>query len=263
MASSNDYATSNINLVVANVDSLYSYRMKTKTNFLREFSVMENCSFVCVSESHLRAAISDAEIKMDGFTLYRADRAQSRQRGGVATYVRDCPAWNAEVLMQHSNAFVETLGLYIKALNLVLINIYRPPECEYGKFKNSLDKLSATLASLQAPLPEIMIVGDLNFPNMDWATLSPVAGAPTLEKRQAALLKDFMEDWCLVQCVQSPTRGNNVLDVVLCNNDRLVRDVRTDTTEYSDHRWLVVTTDLCGKNGFELREEKECALWTN
>ena len=40
--------------------------------------------------------------------------------------------------------------------------------------------------------------------------------------------------------VNVPTRGNNILDLVLCNNDRLVTDVKAESTDLSDHDMVSV-----------------------
>ena len=40
--------------------------------------------------------------------------------------------------------------------------------------------------------------------------------------------------------VNVPTRGNNILDLVLCNNDQLISDVKTESTDISDHDMVSV-----------------------
>ena len=182
---------------------------------------------------------------MQGFDIYRSDRSEGRRKGGVATYVKENGAGCVEVLAKFSNYFVEVLALHIRALNLVLVNIYRPPKCEPVKFKECLNMLSGIIEGLKAPLPEIVMTGDLNLPHMDWRTLQVTACAPAEENRHADLLREFMIEWSLNQYVACPTREKNILDVILCNNEHMVQKITPDKTEFSDHRWLVVTTNLC------------------
>ena len=243
MAPTTSADAANINLIVANVDGLYTQKMKSKAGFLKELAVTEDVAFICVSESHLNGAIRDAEVKMDGYTMYRADRTEGRRKGGVAIYVKDNSSWTVEVLVQHSNSYVETIGIYVRALNLFLLNVYRPPECDFDCFKESLNKIDTSIKKFPGSLPEVIIVGDLNLPHMNWSTLR-VSGAPTAERGQAETLSALMEEWCLAQHVGVPTRGRNILDLVLCNNEDLVKDIRADKSSYSDHSWLVVQTNM-------------------
>ena len=224
-----------LKLIVANAYGLYTTKNKTKVKFLKEYSLTEQASIICVTETHLNPSIRDAEIGMEDHTVYRCDRSEGRPRGGVAIYIKENKSWSVDVLLCHSNSFVETLAVYVKALNLLLITIYRPPECDESKFKNSLQMLSGVIRGVGPPMPEVVIVGDLNCPHLNWETLT-IAGAPTLERKQAEMLRQFMEEWCMVQFVDLPTRKNNILDVVITNNKDLVHSINMDKTIHSDHR---------------------------
>ena len=76
----------------------------------------------------------DAELSVEGYTLFRSDRIVSKKKskgrfsGGVALYVRDDVATNAETLLKFSNGVLEILGVYIKVLNLVVYSVYRSPD---------------------------------------------------------------------------------------------------------------------------------------
>ena len=251
-----EHGTANLILINANVDCLYPMRCKAKVGFLKEIAITEGASIICVTETHLKRTIVDAEVKMEGYSIFRSDRSEGRPRGGVATYVKDNPHWNTEVLIKHSNSFVEILAIHLRSLNLVVVNVYRPPECNPDCFKQSLDQVASTLISLPAPLPEVMVVGDLNFPHMDWSS-GVVVDGPAEERRQAVILKSFMDDWCLRQYVDQPTREKNILDVVLCNNQDLIGEIRTEKTTFSDHRWLFIETNVSTrKNKTDLLERK-------
>ena len=49
-----------------------------------------------------------------------------------------------------------------------------------------------------------------------------------------------MSTYLLSQMVNVPTRGNNILDLVLCKNERLVFDVKADPTDISYHNMVNV-----------------------
>ena len=75
----------------------------------------------------------DAELKIDGYQLFRSDRNRreksnrGRYSGGVAAYVHDSFASQMEVKLQYSNGVVEALGLFSSSHNLFLAIVYRQP----------------------------------------------------------------------------------------------------------------------------------------
>ncbi|KAK4324567.1 hypothetical protein Pmani_004778 [Petrolisthes manimaculis] len=70
--------------------------------------------------------------------MYRTDR-KNRSHGGVASYVRNDLAIEAELLLSYSNGVVEINMLHLKEVKLILVNIYRPPGSKTEKFKAALD----------------------------------------------------------------------------------------------------------------------------
>ena len=55
-------------------------------------------------------------------------------------------------------------------------------------------------------------------------------------KRQANLMIDQMEELCLQNLIRSPTRGSNILDLILCNNLEMISQVKiTPSVLMSDH----------------------------
>ncbi len=45
-------------------------------------------SVICVTETWLTPSVSEPEVTLDGYTLFRSDRAVPRRGGGVALYVK-------------------------------------------------------------------------------------------------------------------------------------------------------------------------------
>ena len=52
--------------------------------------------------------------------------------------------------------------------NLVIINVYRPPDCPTEKITTPLNELRTKLIEIGNPMPNIIFTGDLNFPIIDW-----------------------------------------------------------------------------------------------
>ena len=119
--------------------------------------------------------------------------------------------------------------------------MYRPPDACSEKTRNLLSFLTNYLDSTEVDgYKDIMITGDFNLPNIDWEsnTVLPTHGREHTES--ANQLLDFMNSHFLTQVVKCPTRNNNILDIVLVNNDRIISHVSTSETHLSDHSLVEV-----------------------
>ena len=101
-------------IVFGNIEGLFPRRMKHKVSMLRERAELESVAFICLTESHLRQDIKDADISMGGFQMHRADRLQGIKKGGVVVHVRDDFSTHAKVLTSGFNGVVEWLVLYFR-----------------------------------------------------------------------------------------------------------------------------------------------------
>ena len=78
-----------------------------------------------LTETHFKPEIDDAEVKIDGYSLYRTDRGPEKTHGECAIYLRNDLI--GQIIESHSNSMYETLVIKVKSLNLILIVVYRPP----------------------------------------------------------------------------------------------------------------------------------------
>ena len=111
-----------------------------------------------ITESHLDKSILDAEIHIPGYTPFRQDRI-GRIQGGVVIYVKDTLASSTNIIYKHCNTVVECIALHIKPLNCVVVGIYRPPDSKSSNFNYVIDGISQSLDKLQAPIPDIHVMG--------------------------------------------------------------------------------------------------------
>ena len=81
-----------------------------------------------------------------------------------------------------------------------------------------------------------LVLGDLNFPNLWKADGSE--NIPKSNSEQALI--NFMNDHFLCQYIDIATRENNILDLFLTNNDRLVQHLKSDKLEMSDHNIIEI-----------------------
>jgi hypothetical protein len=74
-----------------------------------------------------------------------------------------------------------------------------------------------------------VLIGDFNFPDIDWSTLSASCGT-------SRVFINFATSHDLTQLVTEPTRGNNLLDLVLINNPSILDNVQVSTPfSVADH----------------------------
>ena len=161
--------------------------------------------FLCLCENFLMDSINDSEIQIPGFSIVRYDRLL-REGSGVCIYVRNTKSFS--VCLKYSNSICDLLIVKLHQPSLISILMYRPPTCSITEFNDIILKTKSYIMSLPSPLPNIIMLGDFNFPNIDWScstTSCPPMAGPLIEL--AGLL-------FLTQQVKEPTRKLNILDLI-------------------------------------------------
>ena len=92
-------------------------------------------------------------------------------------------------------------------------------------------------------MPNIIVLGDFNFPIIDWDT-GIVSGGTIEMQNQANSQFNFMGHLMLEQMIHESTRGDNILDLFMTNNIDLVQSVQIKDTEMSDHRIITLLCNL-------------------
>ena len=125
-----------------------------------------------------------------------------------------------------------------------------------------LDEINYSLKESLSVAPgcnSIIGFGDFNLPNLNWFS-EGFPTAPGKSGNEHEIYKAFLEfaqDNFLLQQITSPTRGNNILDLVLTNNGNLLPTYKTIVNkELSDHSTLVLQLAQC------LEEEKQTLHYT-
>ncbi|MPC32333.1 hypothetical protein E2C01_025644 [Portunus trituberculatus] len=105
-----------------------------------------------------------------------------------------------------------------------------------------MEALRQLLDSLPTPAPEIILTGDFNFPFLKWPERI-LTGSTSTEKSQAKLLLDIINSSFLVQVINEPTRGKNIIDLLFINNSDAIDSISAEKTIYSDHNLLRIFTN--------------------
>ena len=62
---------------------------------------------------------------------------------------------------------------------------------------------------------------------------------------QQEIFASFLGKFCLYNCVEVPTRGENVLDLILTNDEDLIPSIKVEESgSFSDHRWVIGSLDV-------------------
>ena len=230
-------------LMFLNIRGLLIRKRKDKLQQLSEIAREDNVVFVAIVESHLREEILTAEVSMRGFSLLRVDRSSDIKQGGIVLYIREDMARNFGQAHSGSVDKIEFLCTHSSSLNLVLCVVYRPEGT--STFETVIREIREYANKRGPPMPNVLIVGDFNFPQVDWKMGTVVAGGKSAsEKRAAHILFDICNDLCLTQIVRDATRGPNVLDLVLTNNTDLLHKCTVWDPGLSDHRAVTVSHTL-------------------
>ena len=204
-----------------NVDSSSSYgydyaksikcllmNARSIVNKAHEFNTLTyDYDAIGVTETWLKSDILDSEILPSiDFDVHRRDRADKRG-GGVMLAVRS----NIPCVRRHdleSNAEILACELRPKARGKLLMAVfYRPPSSDI----NYLKQFKAFLKDARKnSFDSIIVLGDFNLPHMDWTSISPTV-SDNIHTYFAKLIKDNF----LWQLIDFPTRGSNILDLVL------------------------------------------------
>ena len=145
-----------------NIAHLYAkYRQKNK--LLADYcdsSIM----FICLCETFLHEIKLDSEIQIPGFIIVRSDRV-SRPGGGVCLYLRKNLIY--KICLKYSNSVCDLLIVKILSPDLIIL-VYRPPSSPLSDFDDIITKTIEFILSLPAPLPNIILLGDFNMPEVIW-----------------------------------------------------------------------------------------------
>ena len=206
-----------------------------------------------LTETWLTKAITD-EADIKGFNVYRCDRTDNIKGGGVAIYVYE-KLKIGQIWEKRYNR-CEMIGIEIKDLQTINIVVYRPPDTKIEDFKVILRTLRTILNELGEHNNTIILSGDFNFRFIEWRKEQSGAcsyrykrTAGKDEKNQFIELLKLCNEYCLMQIIDEPTRGENTLDLFFTNETSLVTDVDVNKSTKSDHSRIELSTRYVINNG--------------
>ena len=223
----------NVKIAHLNVRSL-----KCREHFvLVKNAVLENkFDIFTVSETWLNSSVTDLEIEIPGYVIYRIDR-QARVGGGVCAYVSRNyrTEYLSDISLITASGFHQLwLKIHVRNMKSFLVcTTYRPPDTSLSCFDSDLTENFIYASSFNVP---IYLLGDLNcrLENSD----DPGAKA----------LVNFCRSYNLSILINTPTRvtetSKSILDVILASDTRQVQTATVMESSISDHELIYVTLRL-------------------
>ena len=165
---------------------------------------------MAITETWLNIGILDGEILPKTYIMYRNDRTS--RGGGVMLAV------NTELSSRQlfSCNDIEAIAVQIDCgRSFIVCVIYVPPTADDTYHQH----LSDVLFSLSSLNKDLLVLGDFNFPDIDWELLSGTS-------KHSINFCNLTLQLNMCQLVVSPThRAGNILDLVITTNDELVQDI--------------------------------------
>ena len=183
---------------------------RNKVKYLRDTAIESNAPFLFLTETHLKPHILSAEVKIDGYSLYRSDRGPDKSHGGVAIYLRD--DLTGQLVVAASNNMCETLAIKVKTLNLLLIVVYRPPNSTLECFEEAMNicqKAIDDVSNADAKVKDILMMGDFNLPCISWPSgkiYDRQVGNKSKEKQKAEILVNHVESNIMENQINTATK---------------------------------------------------------
>ena len=241
-----------IRIFYTNADSLLN-----KLTELNLIISSNDYQVVCITESNLNDDIKKAEIYIPNFDqIFLANRKHG-DKGGSIVYVHN--SIKAEQLKAFDGCESLALKLLLDEATVTLVCLYRSPSLSV----EGNDKLLQHLKSLpDDPNENLIIVGDVNLPDVDW-NLGTVNAPPDTNDvklvNQQKYMNAFLEKGLTWYIKDTYTRrrlyGNTIqqslLDQVFTSNDALIYDIAEGPPlGKSDHVVLDISLNLSSMFGF-------------
>ena len=179
-----------------------------------------------ITETWANNDITDAELGLEGYAMFRKDR-MGRRGGGVLLYIKEnIPAY--EVQLQEEADCNEAIWckLVTGHTTVTIGVVYRCPNIT----KQNNEKIYNAISEVSKG--DCIIMGDFNHGNIKWDSLQSTG---VEDQRFLCLVQDNF----LTQHVLEPTRAARVLDIVLSSQKEFVDNVVIqEPLGSSDHNQL-------------------------
>ena len=188
---------------------------------------------VGITETWLSDAIGDGVLGLDDYRIYRADRnSGSDPHGGVLLAIK--PNLSPELVTTDGNKEVLMVSTVMGGKNIKVIICYRTPSMTNVENEEFL----SFLANILEHENHCIMIGDYNYPGINWPIFSS-------SNRNEKIFIDLLNENSLHQHVTEPTRGENILDLILSAEPDLITNCEVGPTfSTSDHCYITCNVEV-------------------
>ena len=193
-------------------------------------------SFLAIAETWLKNYITDAQVSIPNYNVFRADRTVSKN-GGALLYVHD------SIVVDNFSSFDDDTCSGVICLSTqsscFIACVYRPPSASVESFSNLLIFISEFInAHNKLDKMKIFLFGDFNFPKISWEEDKITVFSTPSENN----LKSFTDKYFLTQYIRENTRLTNILDLIFTDDVNFVQHIEINNTDMSDHDVIKIHT---------------------
>ena len=213
-------------IYLANAQSLVP-----KLNELCVITCVIRPSIIIICETWLTEYVTDNQVSLPNYSsLFRRDRCDGRQGGGVAIFVHDSTFSKRHDPINSPDFPAENLWITLPSVKLLIIALYIPPNLKTQALEYINDELIEHIEDTLDRFPHLKVIisGDLN----NFST------------------KEIEDTFNLVQVISTPTRGDALLDKVLIDESLVTaykNVVVGPNLGNSDHRSVLIRPTACSK----------------
>ena len=167
--------------------------------------ILSQYNVICLCETWLHGGVSDSELQLKEYNLYRADRP----------FTKDYSTHGGSLIAVESTLVSKQLDIVLPEccvactitldnLEIGLCILYNPPDD--SKYRHEISDFEQILNSLPKTTP-LIVCGDMKLSTIDWNTL---CSSDDYEQR----VIDLFDHHMLRQVVDFPTCTNNTINLV-------------------------------------------------
>ena len=225
----------NIQSINPSVRSSTRWKIQYIWNKVEQKSKHISVPFIALTETWLKPYITDSQLDIENHNISRCDRS-TRVGGGVLLYSHESlPITSFETF---DDKICQALLCKCETAEIMICVLYHPPDAPISSFKACLEFIAYYISDHESY--ETCLLGNFNFPMIDWNSGVILSGSSSATNQSAFLLLDFMADNLLSQYILEPTRLNNCLDLCFSNAPNLVTRISVTDTPLSDHKLLEI-----------------------
>lgn len=223
--------------------------IKNKLHDLHCLLSVTKSDVICITETWLNSTLPDyLIINNNSYCVFRKDRIASKVGGGVCILTRNgiVNAVLVSLPAKYANLEMCVIDIFTESCTIRLFNCYRAPST--NRFTESINytkDMCTCITELTPHNHSILIVGDFNFPSLDWTADNCLKCS---DVSCTGLFLNLYYSLGLSQFVTESTHGNTILDLVLSNDNNCIGDVQVcnpfSTSDHNTIKFDVLTSSL-------------------